>query len=58
MSDSLMASVGPAVDPASPWLNRSGSSAVRIAGIDLASLDYLDADATVRWIEREPDDEY
>ncbi|MFF8448979.1 hypothetical protein ACF06Q_14965 [Streptomyces leeuwenhoekii] len=57
MSDNLIASVGPAVDPASPWLNRSGYSAVRIAGIDLESLEYLDADTTVQWIQHLPDDE-
>ncbi|MFI8520579.1 hypothetical protein ACIGEZ_22540 [Streptomyces sp. NPDC085481] len=57
MSDSLLATVGPAIDPASPWLNRSGYSAVRIAGINASELGYLDADTTVKWIEREPDDD-
>ncbi|MFE0773813.1 hypothetical protein [Streptomyces sp. NPDC058861] len=49
-ADSLLASVGPAVDPASPWLNRAGYSAVRIAGVESADLEYLDTTTAVKWI--------
>ncbi|MFE1231787.1 hypothetical protein [Streptomyces sp. NPDC059442] len=58
MSDSLIASVGPAVDPISPWLNRDGYSSVRIAGVTPSALGYLDAVSTVEWIEVEFDDEW
>ncbi len=58
MSDSLIANVGPAVEPSSPWLNRAGYSSVRIAGVNPSDLTYLDADTNVRWIVREFDDEY
>ena len=58
MSDSLIANVGPAVDPISPWLNRDGYSSVRIAGVTPSALGYLDAVSTVEWIEVEFDDEW
>ncbi|MER7741045.1 hypothetical protein ABTX34_22430 [Streptomyces sp. NPDC096538] len=56
MSDSLIASVGPAVEPTSPWLNRDGYSAVRISGNSPSVLAYLDADTVVRWIHLQDDE--
>ncbi|MGW7171145.1 hypothetical protein ACWGH3_39000 [Streptomyces sp. NPDC054884] len=57
MSDHLIASVGPAVEPNSPWLNREGYCSVRVAGVDPSVLGYLDSIDGVRWIELEFDDD-
>lgn len=51
VSDNLLAEVGPAVDPAAPWLSRPEYSAVRIAGLSGCDLSYLDSFATVSWID-------
>ncbi|GGR19787.1 hypothetical protein GCM10010251_39970 [Streptomyces aurantiogriseus] len=55
MADSLLAEVGPAVDPQAPWLSRAGYSAVRIAGLSDSVLTYLDSFSTVTWIDTGPD---
>ncbi|MFF4588046.1 hypothetical protein [Streptomyces sp. NPDC001388] len=51
MTDSLIASVGPAVEPRSPWLNRSGYSSVRISGASPSALEYLHSTTSVKWLD-------
>jgi len=51
LGDSLVANVGPAVDPRAPWQNRAGYSAVRITAARPPALGYLDGAAAGTWID-------
>ncbi|MFC9801420.1 hypothetical protein ACFWGE_09315 [Streptomyces bacillaris] len=50
-AESLLAEVGPAIDPQAPWLNRTGYSTVRIAGLGGSDLTYLDSHLPGTWID-------
>jgi len=50
MNDSLLAKVGPAVNPLAPWQNRPGYVAVRVAAVEPSNLGYLDL-IPLEWID-------
>jgi hypothetical protein len=49
-SAALLAEVGPAMKPNSPWEDRQGYVEVRVAAVDSADLAYLDEMESIKWL--------